>query len=224
MIPLRDNIPSRSLPVVNYLLVFLNAAVFLFELTLGRDLEAFIYLYGLVPAVWTHPMPADQLDLLDKLRGLGTSIFLHGGWMHVLSNVWILLIFGDNVEDAFGHLRYLFFYLASGLAAGLLHLLTNWGSPVPTIGASGAIAGVMGAYFILYPHARVVTLVPVFVFLRLVELPAFFFLGLWFLSQLYHGSFSLGPSFGGVAWWAHIGGFVTGVALAGGLRRRRRRF
>jgi membrane associated rhomboid family serine protease len=212
MIPLRDNIPSRTVPYVNFLLIAANALVFAFEVSLGRHIEDFIRIFGIVPKVWSLAVPLEY-----KLRPLVTSMFLHGGVMHVVSNLWCLYIFGDNVEDRLGHFRYLAFYLLSGIGAGAIHLFTNWGSAIPTIGASGAIAGVMGAYFILFPYAKVRTLVPIFVFLQVVEIPAVFFLGIWFLSQLQNGMMSLGGRFGGIAWWAHIGGFGLGVLLVGRL-------
>jgi membrane associated rhomboid family serine protease len=152
-----------------------------------------------------------------------SSMFLHGGWMHIIGNMWSLWIFGDNVEDRMGRGGFLLFYLLSGLAAGAVHVVTNPASRVPTVGASGAIAGVMGAYLLLFPHASVVTMVPIFFFLQVVEIPAVFFLGFWFLSQLFSGTLSLaaaGPQAAGVAWWAHIGGFVVGFLWAVPLRRR----
>lgn len=224
MIPLRDNIPSRTFPIVNLLLVALNVAAFLYELSLGRQLERYLFAFGLVPAKYALPGLFTELGPGLYVLPFFTSMFLHGGWMHIISNMWILLIFGDNVEDRMGHLRYLFFYLLSGLAAALTQLWVSWGSPVPTIGASGAIAGVMGAYFILFPTARVLCLVPIFFFLQRIELPAFVFLGLWFWSQFHAGTMALagaGASHG-VAWWAHIGGFVGGILLLGLVLRPRR--
>lgn len=212
MFPLRDDIPSRLTPWVNYALIAANAAVFLRELSLGRQLKGFIYQFGMVPAAWSASLLGDA-NLTEKALPLLTSMFIHGGLMHVLSNMWMLYIFGDNVEDRLGHFRFLLFYLVSGLGAGLIHLFTNWGSTIPTIGASGAIAGVMGGYVVLFPHARVLTLVPLGYFLQTVNIPAVFFLGIWFLSQLYSGVMTLGAQFGGIAWWAHIGGFGVGVVL-----------
>lgn len=198
MFPIRDNIPSRSIPFVNYILILINAAVFWFELGLGDKLEPFIYHFGLVPSRF-HPSQ------------LLSSMFLHGGWMHVISNLWTLYIFGDNVEDRVGHLRYLGLYILCGITAGAVQMGTHLNSSVPTIGASGAIAGIMGAYFILYPRARVLTLIPIFVFVRMVELPAFLYLGFWFAVQVYTGALAVGGAgFSGVAWWAHIGGFASG--------------
>lgn len=205
MFPIRDDVRLRSFPFVTWAIIALNGWVFLEELRQGPLLQFFVLRHALVPAAFS---PED----------LVTSMFLHGGWMHVLSNLWMLAIFGDNVEDRLGHLRFLGFYLAGGLASGLLHLATHWGSMVPTIGASGAIAAVMGGYLRLFPRARIKALVPVFIFLHVVELPAFLFLGIWFLIQLYSGVLSLGAAFGGIAWWAHIGGFMAGFAMSA--RRR----
>jgi membrane associated rhomboid family serine protease len=220
MLPIRDNIPSKTTPIVNYALIAANLWVFAREISLGRHLDGFINQYGIVPAHW---LPSSRIALEANLLPLVTSMFLHGGIMHVVSNLWTLYIFGDNVEDRMGHVRYLLFYLLSGIAAGIFHLATNWGSHVPTIGASGAIAGIMGAYFILFPHARVLTLLPLFFFFQTVEIPAVLFLGVWFLSQLRSGMASLGSSFGGIAWWAHIGGFGAGVLLVGKLVPKGRR-
>lgn len=212
MIPLRDTIPARRFPIVNTALIGLNVLVFLFEAALGSDQQGqFIQIWGLVPArSW-------QAGGLGGWLPLFTSMFLHGGWWHLISNMLALYIFGDNVEDRLGHLRYLLFYLLGGLVAGGAHLLANSGSPIPTVGASGAIAAVLGAYLVLYPRARVVTLVFVFYFIRIVEVPALIYLGFWFISQLFNGLFALGTAdvlqAGGVAWWAHIGGFVFGLAL-----------
>ncbi len=216
MIPLRDNVPSRSVPLVNLSLIAANAAIFVYELSLGPRLEPFLSLYGVVPLKYAAPWRFPELAVGDFAAPFLTSMFLHGGWMHLLSNMWVLYIFGDNVEDRLGHMRYLTFYLLAGLAASLFQLVVGWGSPVPTIGASGAIAGVMGAYFLLYPYAKVVTLVPIFIFWQTIELPAFLFLGLWIWSQVYSGTMTVvagAGRFGGVAWWAHVGGFLAGVFL-----------
>jgi membrane associated rhomboid family serine protease len=213
MIPLRDTIPPKRFAFFNYALILVNALFFVFEVRMGRGLEPFILRYGLVPAVWTNAAIARHLSFADKLSQLATCMFLHGSWMHVIGNLWCLSIFGKSLEGRIGHLRYIFLYLVSGLASGALQLLTHWGSPIPTVGASGAIAGVMGAYFVVFPKARIVTLIPIFIFPWLVEIPAFVFLGFWFLTQLYSGIFSLGASIGQIAWWAHIGGFTAGIYL-----------
>lgn len=214
MIPLRDNIPSRRVPIVNTSLIVLNVVVFLFQsMAMGPDsLFRFASTWGLVPTrFW-------EVGGLRSWVTLVTSMFLHGGWWHLISNMLALYIFGDNIEDRVGHGRYLLFYLISGIAAGGTHLVAYAQSPIPTVGASGAIAGVLGAYLVLYPRARVLTLVPIFFFIRLIEIPAMIYLGFWFVSQLFNGLFALAAGdivfqSGGVAWWAHIGGFVFGAAV-----------
>jgi membrane associated rhomboid family serine protease len=216
MIPLRDTIRSRSFPIVNLSIIALNALVFLFELSLSsRALDRLISIFGLVPVRLHLSQPGLLLDNPLPLITLFTHMFLHGGWFHFISNMWILYIFGDNVEDRMGSIRYFLFYILGGLASGLLQALASPASRVPAIGASGAIAGVLGAYFILYPGGRVVTLVPAFFIPWFVEIPALFYLGFWFISQLFSGLASLSlpasSSMGGVAWWAHIGGFLFGA-------------
>lgn len=212
MIPLRDSNRSQTFPLVNYTLIAINLTAFLWQLSLGNRLEKAFFLYGLVPIRYSDPAVASGFTVVEQILPFLTSMFLHGGILHLVGNMWSLYLFGDNVEDHLGHLRYLLFYLLCGLAAGLTHLFTNWSSPVPTIGASGAISGVMGAYLILFPGARILTLLPIFFFLQLVEVPAFVFLGLWFLMQILSAGASPGQA-GGVAWWAHIGGFVAGIVL-----------
>ena len=203
MIPLRDVIPSRTFPVFTITFIVLNSLAFLFELTLsGPELDRFIRTHGVVPA---------RLDGMAVL----TSMFLHGGWFHFLGNMLYLWIFGDNVEDRLGHGRFVVFYLLCGIAAVVAHVLMNPNSMIPTIGASGAIAGVMGAYFVLYPNSRVLALVPLIIIWEIIEVPAILFLGLWFLMQFFYGVGSMakaGAQTGGVAFWAHIAGFVVGMA------------
>ena len=216
MIPLRDANPSSRTPWVTFVIIGLNTLAFLYELVLPQArLEQLIFTMGMVPARVTV-FPADPaITFGDAFLPLFSSMFLHGGWLHLIGNMWFLWIFGDNIEDRLGHLRYLVFYLLCGLGAGLAHTFFNLNSTVPSIGASGAIAGVLGGYLLLYPHARVLTLIPVF-FLYLVELPAYIVLALWFVIQLFSGTASLGArdaAAGGVAWWAHIGGFLLGLAL-----------
>jgi membrane associated rhomboid family serine protease len=210
MIPIRDTIRSDTYPIVNIVIIAVNVAVFFVELSLGQGLNKFIYVYGLVPARYATPEISVYFTTGQQVIAFLTFMFLHGGFLHLLGNMWSLYIFGDNVEDRLGHLRYLVFYLLCGLASGVSHLALNWHSDVPTIGASGAIAGVMGAYFILYPRAKVLTLVPIFFFLHFVELPAFLFLGIWFLFQFLSAAGS-SAQMGGIAWWAHIGGFMFGI-------------
>lgn len=268
MIPIRDDAPHYATPWVNYFLIALNTLVFLFELTLGpHHLGAFLFSFGLVPANLTAGLHAGAYAA--ALLPVLTSMFLHAGWLHIIFNMWWLWIFGDNVEDWLGHFPYLIFYLLSGLGASLVHIMFNLGSQVPSVGASGAIAGVMGAYFVLFPSARVLTLIPVFpilvsftwllspsarvlmlvfflfilfiwlvfpsarvlrsIFFFFVWLPAWLILGYWFVLQFLSGaatSIAAGGqgSSGGIAVWAHVGGFLTGVAMIKLFPRRARRY
>ena len=210
MIPIRDTIRSETYPIVNSFIIAVNVLVFFLELSQGQGLDGFIKIYGLVPARYSIPQIAAYFTTGQQVLSFLTFMFLHGGFLHLLGNVWFLYIFGDNVEDRLGHFRYLVFYLLCGLASGISHLVINWHSMIPTIGASGAIAGVMGAYFILYPRAKILTLVPIFIFFQFIELPAFLFLGVWFLFQFLSAAGASAQA-GGIAWWAHIGGFVFGV-------------
>ncbi|HKY22168.1 MAG TPA: rhomboid family intramembrane serine protease [Vicinamibacterales bacterium] len=202
MIPLRDVIPSRTFPFFTIAFIVLNSAAFVLELSLGPRLEAFLYYYGVVPA---------RFRWLPVL----TSMFLHAGWLHILNNMLYLWIFGDNVEDRLGHVRFVLFYLFCGATAALAHAYMNPLSTIPTVGASGAIAGVMGAYFVMYPRSRVLALVPLFIIWELIEVPAILFLGIWFLMQFLSGVGSIaanvGTESGGVAFWAHVAGFVAGM-------------
>ena len=217
MIPLRDSQPSYSRPIVTVSPIAVNVQIFHYQFSLDSfSLNHFIASYGLVPS---------RL----RLESLVTSMFLHGGWLHLIGNMWFLWIYGDNVEDTLGHLKYLLFYLLCGVAAGLVHMAFNIDSRVPTVGASGAIAGVMGAYVIKFPRSRIVTLVPVFFFLTTVEIPASVILVYWFVVQIFSGVGQIGYSHlsqGGVAWFAHVGGFLAGTLLIFALRpsgRYRRR-
>jgi membrane associated rhomboid family serine protease len=215
MFPISDVIPSRTVPFVTVGLIIVNALVFLYMLTLPDGmLEGFVSTYAVVPAWFSVPT-------------LFTSQFLHAGWMHIIGNMLYLWIFGDNVEDRLGHVRFLIFYLGAGAVAAILQVLFNPFSSVPMLGASGAIAGVMGAYFVLYPQSRVLTAVFIVIFFDVVEIPAVFFLGIWFVMQLLSGVGSLGvtsASAGGTAFWAHVGGFVVGVMVGLVLRARDRRW
>lgn len=210
MIPIRDTIRAETYPIVNSLIITVNVLFFFVELSQGERLNRFIYIYGLVPARYAIPQISAYFTSGQQVMSFLTFMFLHGGFLHLLGNMWSLYIFGDNVEDRLGHFRYLVFYLLCGLASGVSHLVINWHSKVPTIGASGAIAGVMGAYFILYPRAKVLTLVPIIFFFYFFELPAFLFLGIWFLFQFLSAAGASAQA-GGIAWWAHIGGFVFGI-------------
>lgn len=212
MIPIRDTIRSETYPIVNLILIAINVLVFFLELSQGQALDRFVFIYGLVPARYSVPQIGDYFTIGQQAVAFLTFMFLHGGVLHLLGNMWSLYIFGDNVEDHLGHFRYLAFYLLCGLASGLSHLALNWHSQIPTIGASGAIAGVMGAYFVLYPRAKVLTLVPIFVFIQFVELPAFIFLGIWFLFQFLSAAGTSAQA-AGIAWWAHIGGFIFGIVF-----------
>jgi membrane associated rhomboid family serine protease len=209
MIPIRDTIRSKNYPVVNTAIIVCNILFFIIELTQGKGLNRFIYTYGLVPARYTIPSISSYFTSGQQIISFVSFMFLHGGFFHLLGNMWSLYIFGDNVEDRLGSLRYLLFYLLCGLASGFSHLLINYHSQIPTIGASGAIAGVMGAYMILYPKSKILTLIPIFFFFQFVEIPAVFFLGIWLIFQFLSAASTAGQ--GGIAWWAHIGGFIFGI-------------
>ena len=215
MIPIKDIIPRKETPFVNYFLIFINVIVFLYEVSLPHDaLNTFFYVFGLVPARFSHPDWAYLIGLhFDNYWPFFTNMFLHGGWFHLISNMWALFIFGDNVEDRLGHFKYLIFYLLSGLTASYTHYIFNLNATVPAVGASGAIAGVMGAYLLMFPHSRIITLIPIFFVPFFFEIPAVVFLGFWFFSQIISGTFTMftGENATGVAWWAHIGGFVFGM-------------
>lgn len=215
MLPLRDNIGSRHYPVVNTAIIAVNVLVFLHQTTLPSGVSArFLSLYALIPAHFTSAAPALHTGFGRTLFSLVSFQFLHAGFWHLLGNMWVLYIFGDNVEDRIGHLLYLVFYLACGFASAGTHILFFPGSGVPVIGASGSIAGVMGAYFLLHPWAKILTLLPLFIFPYFIELPAFLFLGLWFVLQLVSAKAAMGAGeAAGIAWWAHVGGFAAGAGL-----------
>jgi membrane associated rhomboid family serine protease len=236
MIPLRDSVPARSTPFINYLLILTCTLAFYAQVSSGDGGREIIERYGMVPLRLSDPgapvtlqareivQTSTGIVVHERTRVLAeptvdpwltilTCIFLHGGWMHFIGNMWFLFIFGDNVEDRFGHIGYLLMYLGTGVVAGLAHMITNTASPVPTIGASGAIAGVMGAYALLYPHARVFAVLPLFIIFKTFVLPAPIFLGIWFAFQILNGMLEMGASTG-VAWWAHIGGFAAGLVAA----------
>ena len=213
MIPLRGTTRSRHFPVMNWILIGVNLLVFIFELGLSSgQLQDFVNNYALVPSRLQGQPATYAISIF-------TSMFMHAGWFHILSNMWILYIFGDNVEDRMGSIPYLVFYLLGGVAAALLQTYVGTGTDVPVLGASGAIAGVLGAYIFLFPSARVVTLVPIIFLLTVIEVPAVLFIGFWFVTQLFSGLASLG-AVEGVAWWAHIGGFVIGLVLSPFFLRR----
>ncbi len=212
MIPLRDENPSATTPWVTRGLIALNVLLFLYELAIGPGLRTFVFQFGFVPARLSLALGGDGAAA-PVLGSVLSSMFLHGGWAHLVGNLWYLWIFGDNVEDRLGHVGFLAFYVAAGACATAAHWLANTASPVPTVGASGAIAGVLGGYLVAFPRARVLTLVPLFVFIQVWALPAVVVLGLWFVFQFVSGSLALGMGAGGgVAWWAHVGGFAFGLA------------
>ncbi len=224
MIPLRDNIPSQRAPIVTVGIIIVNVLVFLNQLTLPpKAAVRFVYAYGLIPLeissgdlLVSHPVPVYATIL--------TSMFVHGGLFHIAGNMLYLWIFGDNVEDRMGRLRFVIFYLLSGLAAAAAQILSDPHSKIPMIGASGAISGVLGAYLLLFPHARVVTLIFFGWFIRLVEIPALVVLGFWIVVQVLSGLLTLGVQVGGVAFFAHIGGFVAGLIMVIPLKRRSEQF
>lgn len=238
MIPIRDNIPSQTTPLVNYAVIAICSLAFAFQLLAAQSDVAIVERFGMVPqristpgatvvvsqeVIVRSPLGDRRAVVQRELQPsavpawatLVTCMFLHGGWMHFLGNMWFLYIFGDNVEDRLGHVGYTIAYLATGLAAGLAHYAAGPDSPIPTIGASGAIAGVMGAYALLYPHAKVLAVLPIVIILQTFVVPAPVFLGIWFLIQTFNGIGSMSSGMaGGVAWWAHIGGFVAGAGVA----------
>jgi membrane associated rhomboid family serine protease len=214
MIPLRDTVPSNSFPLVTVTLIVANTLIYFYEQSLGPAAERFLLQHGFVPARYLHFARSEPWNIVERFGPMLSSMFLHGGLLHLLGNMWILWIFGDNVEDRLGKGRFLLYYIICGLAAVYLHYLTGPTSGVPVVGASGAIAGVMGGYFILFPRARVLTLIPIFIFIQIVTIPAVVFLLLWFMMQLFNGFVaSAAQAGGGVAWWAHVGGFIAGALM-----------
>jgi len=212
MIPLRDENPSATVPIVTRVLILLNVVVFVHELMLGPELKPFMMTWGFVPQRLTLALGYHEESWFGPAVTVLSSMFLHGGWGHLIGNMWYLWIFGDNVEDRFGHVRYLLFYLAAGIVAVLVQYATNPASSLPTVGASGAIAGVLGAYAVAFPRARIITLVPLFIFIQIMALPALLVLGLWFVYQFFSGTLALASAVGGgIAFWAHIGGFAFGA-------------
>jgi membrane associated rhomboid family serine protease len=220
MIPLRVDIVRTRIAIINMFLITANCLAFFYELTLPPEASrALVYTFGLIPSHEQLIFAKHGVGLAQAFLPMLTSMFLHGGWMHLLGNMLFLWVFGGAIEDAFGHVRYLLFYLVSGVGSALIHTLFNWGSKVPTIGASGAISGVMGAFIVLFPTSRVTTLIPALLLFFTVRIPAVLMLGYWFFIQLFSGVASVNvANQGGVAWWAHVGGFLLGAALAAGWR------
>ncbi len=217
MFPIQDSIPSRSVPVVTRALILINVVVFFFELSLSREsIIQLFYLFGVVPARFTDPEWAASIGFpIGSYWSLLTHQFLHGGWLHIVANMWTLWIFGDNVEDRMGPLRFIIFYLVCGVLAALTQVLVTPDATIPSVGASGAIAGVLGAYLLFFPTARLIVLIPILFFPFFFELPAVIFLVLWFFIQLFSGTAMLASpqQVGGIAFWAHIGGFIAGMLL-----------
>jgi membrane associated rhomboid family serine protease len=226
MFLLRDDNPISITPFVTWFLIALNVLVFFYQLSLGpRDFRLFPYKFGAIPAVIVGEESLSRnIAAVPPYLSIFTSIFLHGGWMHLIGNMWFLWIFGNNIEEAMGSLRYLLFYLICGFLASITHILFNSGSILPSIGASGAIAGVLGAYLMLYPRAKVLTMIFLLFFIRFLWIPAGFVLGFWFIIQVLSGSLAGGQAGGGVAFWAHVGGFLAGVFLVGVFKMRDVRF
>lgn len=214
MIPLRDTTKSPGFPYVNITLIVLNVLIFLYEYTLGENMNVFIFRWGLIPVNVFSSSP--DMTITDRFYPFLTSMFLHAGWLHLIGNMLFLYIFGDNVEGRVGHIKYLIFYIICGLAAAVFQFMTNTHSVIPMVGASGAISGILGAYITFYPRSRILTLVPVFFFIQLIHIPAAVFILIWFLIQFLSGlgTLNIPKETGGVAFWAHVGGFVAGLILA----------
>jgi len=213
MIPLRDTTRSSSFPVVNTILIILNVTLFLYEIYLGKGLDRFIFHHGLIPELL---FSSTNLGIVERFSPFFTSLFIHGGVLHLLGNMLFLYIFGDNVEGRMGHFKYLVFYIICGFSAAAFQTMINIHSTIPMIGASGAISGVLGAYLIFFPRSRILTLLPIFFFIQLIHIPAAVFILIWFIIQFLSGvsTLSAKPGIGGIAFWAHIGGFVAGLILA----------
>jgi len=222
MIPLKNLRPRTHFPAVTIALIVINFIVFFYQLTLDpRTLQSFIMTYSMIPARAQLALAHSQYTLAQGFFPLFTSMFLHAGWLHIIGNMWFLWLFGPNVEDRLGHFPYLGFYLACGLGAGIAQTVFSLGSTIPGLGASGAIAGVLGAYVVFFPSSRILTLVTLFFWWFFARLPAVLFIGLWFAVQFLSGLGSLGSAqAGGVAWWAHVGGFLLGMLLVSGMRRK----
>jgi membrane associated rhomboid family serine protease len=225
MIPLRVDILRTRAAICNGLIIIVNVLVFLFELSLPPKAgRTFVYSFGLIPSHTQLVFAGHGVTIAQAFLPFVTSVFLHGGWMHLLGNMLFLWVFGGSVEETLGHVQYFIFYFICGIGSALVHTAFNWGSTVPTIGASGAISGVMGAFIVLYPRARVTTLIPALLLFFTVRIPAVLMLGYWFFIQFFSGVASLGVGDqGGVAWWAHVGGFILGAILIVGERPKLRR-
>ena len=230
VIPLKDTILRQGFPLVTWIIILMNGIIFIFEISIPKNLlQQLFYLFGLVPAKYSYPNWAIIHGVpFDDYLSFVTNMFLHEGWLHIIGNMWFLFIFGRTVEDHMGHFRFMIFYLLAGVLASITYFLIDIHSRIPEFGASGAIAGVMGAYLLMFPRARILTLIPIFFFPWFVEVPALVFIGYWFLIQLVGGTLTLASpiSQGGIAWWAHVGGFVSGMVMLPLFRRHshRKRF
>lgn len=224
MIPLQDENPSRTIPIINISLIIINIYVFVYQYFLSPlGPEKFILQWSSIPYEFSHFTDINPPAIIPVPLTIFTSMFMHGGWLHLLGNMLFLWIFGDNIEDRLGHLKYIVFYLLCGVIASFSHILTNFNSQVPTIGASGAISGVMGAYMFLFPRARIKTMVIWFVFIQIIRIPAVVMIGYWILFQIFSAWLEFGSAEGGgIAWFAHIGGFVSGLTLILFMRKRNR--
>lgn len=225
MIPLKDENPTSTTPFITVSLIVANILIFFYEVSLGPALKGLVYTYGAIPYELTHRVSIGEGTYVPPFLTVFSSMFLHGGFMHIAGNMLYLWIFGNNIEDSMGHIKFLIFYLLSGIVAAYTNAYIDRHSMVPMIGASGAISGVLGAYLLLFPYARVLTLVPLGFYFQIMRIPAVVVLGFWIVIQLFSGTLSLGiPQRGGVAWFAHIGGFVTGILLVGLFKKRGVRF
>lgn len=212
MIPIRDRNPSGTFPFVTVGIILANVLVFLIELSLGNQIESFLFQFGVVPVKVVYSSEIPDSTLINTYFPFLSYMFLHGGFVHLIGNMWYLWIFGDNIEDRLGRARFILFYLLCGVGSAIVHVFFNRQSGIPCVGASGAIAGVLGAYMITFPRARVLVILPLFIIWEFIELPAIIVLGFWFLIQFFSGTAAISSAQGGgVAWWAHIGGFVFGM-------------
>jgi len=225
MIPLRDNVPGQNTPWVTWLLISVNLLIFGYQSTMPQqEIITFFNQYGFIPMDLSQTISQGfGIHLMSVIPTLLSSLFVHGSWLHVISNMWSLWLFGDNVEDSVGHFRFLLFYLAGGVTASIAHYLFNSASSLPTVGASGAIAAVMGAYLLMFPLARIHTLVPLLFIPFFFEVPALVFIGFWFVTQVFSGVSSILATIpdGGIAWWAHVGGFIFGLLVIPFIRKKR---
>jgi membrane associated rhomboid family serine protease len=224
MLPIKDTVPRIGFPSITWMIIILNGIIFVFEISIPKNiLENIFYLFGLVPARYSLTKWAYIHGLsFDNYLSFLTNMFLHGGWLHILGNMWFLYLFGSTVEDRMGHIRFLIFYLFSGIIASATYFLIDIHSTIPEFGASGAIAGVMGAYLVMFPKAKIITLIPILFFPFFIELSAFVYIGFWFILQLFSGtlSFTSPTTGGGIAWWAHVGGFITGIVFLPFFRKK----